>query len=141
MKHIVLISLLIFSSATFAQTAKEKDVRKLLELTGSAQRAMQVMKQIISIYKESNTNVPDKFWDEVEKEINPNELIEMMIPVYVKYYSEEDVKQLIAFYESPLGQKYISVSPQVTQDAMAVGYEWGQNLGNKIKLKLEHSGY
>jgi hypothetical protein len=47
----------------------------------------------------------EKFGSRFTKEI----IVPMVISVYAKRFSEEDLKQLIAFYESPLGRKASSV--------------------------------
>ena len=37
----------------------------------------------------------------------------LLVPIYDKHWTDEDVKGLILFYETPLGQKMITVLPQV----------------------------
>ena len=49
-----------------------------------------------------------------------------IIPIYAKYFSEDDILQLIAFYETPLGQKMIEVMPQLMQDVMLMSMRWTQ---------------
>jgi hypothetical protein len=60
----------------------------------------------------------------------------MVLPIWAKYYTREDVKQLIVFYESPLGRKLVSVQPQIMAESMAAGATWGEALGAKIDAKL-----
>jgi hypothetical protein len=62
-------------------------------------------------------------------------------PVYNKYYSQEEIKQLIVFYESPLGRKVIEVTPLATQETMLIGQEWGEKLGQDIVDELLKEGY
>ena len=67
-----------------------------------------------------------------------------IIPIYAKYFSEDDILQLIAFYETPLGQKMIEVMPQLTMDSMQVSMRWLQSkvpeLQEQLKARLESEG-
>jgi len=38
-------------------------------------------------------------------------------PVYDKYFSEEELRQMVAFYRTPVGRKAIEVMPSVMQEA------------------------
>lgn len=120
--------------------AKEKDIRKLLDLTGSGKIGVQVMEGMIANFKTSNPNVPDTFWDEFKKEASPQSLVDMIVPIYDKHFTHDDIKGLIAFYEGDLGKKITATMPQITQESMAVGQKWGMELGLKIQNKLKEQG-
>jgi uncharacterized protein len=85
-------------------------------------------------------NVPPTFWDEFQKEIDPNKLTEMCIPPYEKHLSHDDVKELIKFYESPVGQKLVKVQPQIMQECMQIGQKWGEEIGQKVVAKMKEKG-
>jgi hypothetical protein len=63
------------------------------------------------------------------------------IPVYNKYYTHDEIKQLIAFYESSLGKKLVEVTPLLTQETMIIGQKWGEKLGQDIVDELIREGY
>ena len=63
--------------------------------------------------------------------------MEKIIPVYEKYYTTEDLKAVNAFYESPAGQKILSTLPQVMQETVKIGQEWGKKLGEKAAAEVE----
>jgi len=47
-----------------------------------------------------------------------SEIIEnVYLPLYDKYFSEEELRQMVAFYSTPVGRKTISVMPTVMQEA------------------------
>lgn len=116
---------------------KLADVKRLLELTGAAQLGQQVMQQLIPSFRATMPNVPQKFWDDFAKEANPNELVDRVALIYDKHLSHDEVKGIIAFYQTPAGKKLVSVMPQVTQESMQVGQQWGRELGERIARKLE----
>lgn len=43
---------------------------------------------------------------------------EIYLPIYDKYYSAEELKELVAFYRSPVGKKSIENVSPITQEAM-----------------------
>ena len=47
-------------------------------------------------------------------------LTDLYAPVYVEHYSEKDLRELIAFWESPVGKKTIAVMPKMTQDSSII---------------------
>jgi len=51
------------------------------------------------------------------------------VPAYDRYYTHEEIKGLIQFYGTPLGQKMISVLPKLTGELQEAGRKWGEGLG------------
>jgi len=44
------------------------------------------------------------------------------------HLSHEDIKGLIAFSESPLGQRITAAQPKIMAETTAAGMKWGQQL-------------
>jgi len=53
-------------------------------------------------------------------------LVATLIPVYDRYYSEEDLKEAIAFYKSPAGQKVIEVTPEIMKESLRASAQYFQ---------------
>jgi uncharacterized protein len=51
---------------------------------------------------------------------------EIALPLYAKYFSEDELRDLISFYKTPTGQKTLSVLPQLFGDSVR---EASQKLG------------
>lgn len=140
---IVITPMEVAAQNQVSNEALRKDIQKLLTLTGSDQMAIQVMNQMITMFKQSSPQVPEEFWQEFMKEAEANvtELNNLVIPIYAKYLSHEEIKELIGFYETPVGQKILKVLPQIMQESMVAGQQWGQQLGEKVVTKLKEEGY
>ncbi len=114
---------------------------KMFSVSGSEETYETVIDQMITMFNtDSNSEIPSEFWEEFAIEMKKNsleELTTMLVPVYQKYLTIEDLNGLIKFYESPLGSKFAKHSPQITQEAMLIGQEWGMSIGMKIAQKLE----
>jgi hypothetical protein len=113
----------------------------MLELSGSGKMALKAMELMIASYKKHMETVPEEFWDAFIKEADTEELINMMVPIYAKHYTESDLKELITFYKSPIGQKMVEKLPLISQESFAIGEAWGKKLGEKVNAKLKTSGY
>jgi uncharacterized protein len=117
--------------------AKEAEIRKLLELTGTVKMTRQVMAQMISNFRMQNSGVSSEFWDRFEKEMNLQELVDKMVPIYAKYYSLDDLKAVNAFYETPAGQRVLAATPQIMQESMQIGQDWGREVVNRLLIELK----
>lgn len=146
----VMVMLLVLTSAgtvIFAQnkagsnTEKQNEIKKLLVISGSSGLGKQMMQQMISSFKGMLPKVPDNFWREFMNEANMDDLMDRMVPVYDKYLSHDDIKELVKFYESPAGKKYVKALPQISKKSMAIGQEWGEEIGKKVLKKLQEKGY
>jgi len=117
--------------------AFEKDIRQLLAVTGAAAMGEQVMDQMIGSMKPMAPQLPDTFWTQLRVEVTGDSLIELVVPIYAKHLSPDDVKALITFYESPAGKKLIAVQPAITAESMEVGQAWGQEVAMKVVTKMQ----
>ncbi len=143
MKQLYVFVFLFFIAVnTNAQTdTKEKLVKEMLELSGANKMALKSMEIMVASYKKHMETVPQEFWDEFIKEANTEELVNMLAPIYAKHYTESDLKELIAFYKSPIGQKLVEKLPLISQESFTIGEAWGKKLGEKVAAKLKTSGY
>lgn len=143
MKKILITLLLSGTIITgFTQSvAKVENVKKFLELTGAGKLGVQLAGNMVSSFKKSFAGVPDEFWDSIVKKLDPDTITNLVIPIYQKYYTDEDIQQLIVFYQTPLGKKVIASTPQIMQESMQVGQNWGRAIGEKIYNDLEAKGY
>jgi hypothetical protein len=129
------------SAAQAEQAAKRTEIRKLIELTGAANVSAETLRQIIAPLKEGFPGVPEEFWETFTKEVRSDELIDLVIPIYDKYYTRDEIHQLTLFYQSPIGQKTIKVLPQLSAEAIDAGQEWGKMVADRAMRKLREKGY
>ena len=147
----VLLSMSIVANVAYANDKdipSRSDIAELLEISGTYKIASQIINQVMIAMKDSyNQNratekkIPDEIWskviDEFKTELTQDSYIDMIVPVYQKYYSKEDVKEIVAFYKSRVGQKMISVMPEIMKDSRQAGREWGKKAAEKILPRLE----
>ncbi len=68
--------------------------------------------------------------------VDEKALNEMSYPVYQKYLDSSDLSELIRFYKTPVGKKFLFVMPTITQEVMQAGQVWGQSLGPIIQNRV-----
>ena len=141
-KLLTTILLLSLIHSAFSQsTAKEQKIKEFLELTGSGKLGVQVSQQMLTSFQMQYASVPAEFWQKVREEIKAADLITMVIPVYAKHFTEDDIDQLVKFYKTPIGQKLIAATPEITTEAMQAGREWGEKITKKVLDELKEKGY
>jgi hypothetical protein len=159
--------LLIFTSFSLSSPAvaepkisksMEADVKQLLELTGALRIGQQMSQffvaQLSQSIKASRSDIPQEMFTILAEEVNrvvdealnkKGGFIDLVIPLYGKYFSQADIKALIRFYQSEIGKKTIKVMPNLLQESMTLGQQWGQNLGpviqQRVMKRFKEKGY
>lgn len=136
MSGAVVLLLAVLMQAAVAAPASEQSVRKLMEVTGAADAGMQVLNGMLPALKQMAPNAPDEFWTEFMSEIHPETMIDMIVPIYQRHYSEEDVQAAIDFYTSPAGKRFIAKQGVVMQESMQAGQQWGEQVARRAIDKL-----
>jgi hypothetical protein len=72
-----------------------------------------------------------------DSEINFDDIRPQMVDIYVKDFDEDDLKQIVAFYESPVGQKAIKNLPTVMQQAAAMAQAYTKSKIPTLNADLE----
>jgi len=147
MKTAILSAILAFlTTFSFGQdtTQYRTSLKKMMQLSGSEAAYKGVMTQMISMFKQQQTGVPEGFWDDFEAEISKdafNKLINLVLPIYQKHLTESDLLGVIAFYETPAGKKFAEKTPLISQESMIAGQEWGKLIGQQVVEKMREKGY
>ena len=108
-----------------------------MESTGAGEVGVQVINQMLPAMKQLVPNAPEEFWQDFMAEINADEMIDLVIPIYQKYLTEEDIQAINAFYNTPEGKKLIRVQPLIIQESMQVGQQWGEEIARKVIKRYE----
>jgi hypothetical protein len=129
-----------------AEQTKQADIRRLLQITGAGSIATQSMDQMEKTVRPMVTDalppgdyrekLVDLFFEKFRAKRQPEELADLVIPIYEKYYSEEDIKGLIQLYQTPLGKKMLSTLPQVMAESQAAGTKWGEQIGRESMMEV-----
>jgi uncharacterized protein len=64
------------------------------------------------------------------------ELLNDAARIYASHFTEAELKQLLAFYQSPLGQKVITEEPKTADESMAMAGSWADKLSEEVISKM-----
>ena len=122
--------------------AKVKSVHQLLELTHVAAMLAQSMDLSMQNQRQVNPQIPAAFWDAFTKKAHERipELIDSLVPIYSRHFSQTEVDQLVQFYATPLGQRLLTEQPALVSESADMGRKWGMELGRQVGDSLQRAG-
>jgi hypothetical protein len=114
------------SSASGIDPTKEADIRSLLELVGARDEVQDSVRQIAEQYREKllaavpNNEKGQAFVNtainEYEKRYDVDHVTDQLVSLYDKHYTDDEIKGLLQFYGSPLGQKVAAENPKIFRE-------------------------
>lgn len=120
---------------------KEADIRKLLDLVDVSKLMSKTMDSMQANIRpmllnafppgEYREKLIDLFFERFRTKADPKQMIDMAVDVYDKHFTDDEIKGLIKFYETPLGKKTVSALPELTAELQQKGGEWGQRVGRE----------
>jgi hypothetical protein len=131
------------------EPALRGDIEKLMVLTGQAELGVQLASQIsdafLNGFKQTQNVVPPRAIEIVRDVINAEfvrafagpEIKDKQIALYAKYFTHDEVKGLIAFYESDLGRKTVMNMPSLMREGGEIGQQWAKGAMPKMIQTLE----
>lgn len=125
---------------------KEKDIRTLLILMGNdaiienladtmTTVLIKEIKNKMDISKRLEHDLSKVMYDTVIK-YSPD-FDKLLVPIYNKYYSHSEIKELIVFFKSPIGQKYASVLHPMMQDILPIGQKFSAKIFPILVKKMD----
>jgi hypothetical protein len=63
-------------------------------------------------------------------------LVDAMALVYARNFSPDEMRQMMTFYRSLVGQKVLEKMPVVMQESMSVGQAFGQRVGAELRTRM-----
>ena len=64
------------------------------------------------------------------------ELTTHVATLYAQRFSEPELKQLLTFYQSPVGKKLVDLQPQIVDSSMKYAQDWANKLSDQVIDKM-----
>ena len=124
MKKFLIIIALVFSvQFSFSQNdAFKADVLQLIQKSGSNNSMDSAKKQLLNMISEENHTAFLKEFDATLPK-----LYEKLAVAYMEIYTHQDIKDLLKFYETPIGKKMADNVGLIMDRSMEIGAQWGQD--------------
>jgi len=140
------VMILALSLGVAAQEDSHRaSVEKLLLITNQDQLLEQVYPQIkqLVLGQFQQLDVPpeqspliedyfDRIFNVMKEEMSWANIKNDFIQLYMSVYTEAEINELIAFYESPIGQKTLEKMPLLMQESMAINQKYTMKIMPKI---------
>jgi uncharacterized protein len=88
-------------------------------------QAMAAMKQVM-------VRMPPKFWDTYQSLISETELRDRLTEVYDKRYTTDEIKSLLAFYDTPAGKKMSENAVPILRDSMSIAQDMSRRASEAV---------
>lgn len=135
--------ILLAASLKGQPSSYEEDIRKFLIFNGTTNGSDHAFSRLCMQLSLIHPAIPDSLRHVLRREVFEPEaqrLIILMIPVYKKYFSHEEIRMLIAFYESPAGAKFTGANAALASDLAPVIREWSSLLLRKADNYIVSGG-
>jgi uncharacterized protein len=125
------------------------DIERLMEISGAASLGEQMANLASSSVLEAmkaQSDVPDRVFVIVREVLrqefakaftDPDGIRAKQVELYAKYFTHEEVRGLLAFYQTDVGKKAIKVLPALVQEGAAIGQEWATANMPRMLMLLE----
>lgn len=108
---------------------KEADIRSLMELVGARDMVQDGADNAIQQSREKLlTTVPNNakgqafvnaFATSYQKKFDTDQITDQLVGIYDKHFTDDEIKGLLQFYGSPLGQKVAAEMPKINREIQA----------------------
>ena len=144
-----LLAAVTFGGPAIAQsqpTAEAVDTaRQIIALKGGENIFNTLIPGVIEqgryMFEQQNPNLGNPLRDVATKlrnELTPRqaELNSEVAKVYASRFTEKEIKDLLAFYQSPLGRKLIAEEPRALDQSMTYAQDWARKLSDEVVAKM-----
>ena len=125
---------------------KRQDILRLFELNGvkkTVQAQLDAMAASFTAMPGMTPELMQALKEEVAKDFD--RMLEISVKPYMEHVSHDDIKALIAFAESPVGQRMAAIQPTLVAETTRASMQWAQRLQIRLtkragELRAQASG-
>lgn len=121
---------------------KIADIRRFLELSGAIGAGAKAREMMLDNLRAlARPETPPEVWEELRAQIEAEHLEEESLPLYDKYFTHDEIRDYIRFYETPSGRKLAATLPVLLQEQLKPAAERATQLLRKLLERLRSGGY
>ena len=127
---------------------KMADIRRLMQLTRADAIGEQVAGPLMQNLKPDLEKFPPEKRERVQKmsdtmiqkmlaymKVEP--ISELAVPLYDKYFTAEEIRAMIQFYESPAGRKFTEVQPKMADELVPMAIGHAQRILQRVLTEMQ----
>jgi uncharacterized protein len=101
-----------------------EDIGRAIGVAIAQQSIPSLHRQYPTLGQSADARIMEVIVDYVQHAAERDRLADTFIPVYARYFSDEEVRALTVFYRSPVGRKLVSVTPEISIETSKLGQQW-----------------
>ena len=119
--------------------------KELLVVVGSAKQfdvvvpliTQQLENAFVNLKPDHSAEIKDVFRVIPEKfSQRKQELLDQVAALYAEKLTADEINDIIKFYKTPLGAKFVQLQPELVQQSMMLGQAWGRKIGQEIDQEV-----
>ncbi|MEX0590397.1 MAG: DUF2059 domain-containing protein [Xanthobacteraceae bacterium] len=100
-----------------------------------------ILQQSLGVFVQQNPDLQKQLTEAIksfapEFEKRGSEIVDIIARVYASRFTEPELKEILAFYRSPVGKKFVAQQPSVLEESFVKTQEWGGKLSEEVVLRL-----
>lgn len=136
------------ASAGDLTPAQRQMILRFVEAIGGKELIQQCVRENMALVRQLRPDIPAEQLPAVEREIAalveekiaaPGGLAEQVLPVFAKHFTAKEMRELAAFYESPVGRKAVSVMPGALREAKGVAQRMAIGMIPEISQRVNET--
>jgi hypothetical protein len=132
--------------------AKEADIRSLMELVGARDTMQDFAAHGADQFRENlQASVPasdrgqqfvNAFIQDYKTKFNAEDATAQLVAIYDRHFTQDDIKGLLQFYGSPLGQKFAAEMPKINGEMQVANRAFSTRIAKEVlkDLRKEYPG-
>jgi hypothetical protein len=126
---------------------KDADIRSLMELVGARDQVQDAVSNSSEQYREKLlATVPNNdkgqafvtsFIESYQKKFDVDQLTEQLVVIYDRHYTDDEIKTMLQFYGSPVGQKVAAETPKIGREIQVASRATGAKAAKEALQALK----
>lgn len=138
----LLLLLAACASRSTGPPTSEEALQREAELLVRASLTERLLADTVAFYRDAVTSMlieegatREQAAAEVDAALEPlkttehQRLLDLLVPIYRRYYTAEEVNQLLSFYQTEVARKSFRVSPQIAAESQQFVGLWSEHFG------------
>ncbi len=127
------------------QIVELKGVKQMMDpvAIGVVEKVKSVVMQQNFMWQKDINEVTTQLHKEFDS--RSSELVDTAARAYASHFTEAELKQILTFYQSPVGQKMIVEEPKAIEDSMSGAGAWANDLSidvmNRMRAEMKKRGH
>jgi hypothetical protein len=144
--RVALVGVALTSFPTYAATpAAIATAGEIVKLSGAATLFNTLVPGVIEqskiLFLQQNPGLAgdlNEIGNRMRVELGPrlNELNLEVAKIYAEQFTEQELKDLLAFYNSPVGKKFVASQENVVNSSLKLAQEWANKLSDEVTAKM-----